>query len=56
MIVKPSVARIYWVANAMFLEDLVKAANGLFANFWLVVIVLLPFILILGWIIQWLES
>ena len=49
-------ARIYWVANAMFLEDLVKAANGLFANFWLVVIVLLPFILILGWIIQWLES
>ena len=56
MIVKPSVARIYWVVNAMFLEDLVKAANGLFANFWLVVIVLLPFILILGWIIQWLES
>jgi len=50
------VARIYWVVNAMFLEDLVKAANGLFANFWLVVIVLLPFILILGWIIQWLES
>lgn len=56
MTVKPSVACIYWVGSAMFLEDLVKAANGLFANFWLVVIVLLPFILILGWIIQWLES
>ena len=36
----------------MFLEDLVKAANGLFANFWTVVIVLLPFVLILGWIIK----
>lgn len=40
----------------MFLEDLVNAANGLFATFWLVVIVLLPFILILGWIIQWFEG
>jgi cell division protein FtsX len=40
----------------MFLEDLVKAANDLFAIFWTVVIVLLPFILILGWIIQWFES
>ncbi len=39
----------------MFLEDLVKAANGLFANFWTAVIVLLPFILALGWIIQLLE-
>jgi len=39
----------------MFLEDLVEAANGLFANFWTVVIVLLPFILILGWIIKWFE-
>lgn len=36
----------------MFLEDLVKASNDLFANFWLIVIVLLPFILILGWIIK----
>ena len=40
----------------MFLENLVKAANGLFANFWRIVIVLLPFILILGWIIKWFES
>ena len=36
----------------MFLEVLVKAANELFAIFWTVVIVLLPFILILGWIIK----
>ena len=40
----------------MFLEELLKAANGLFANFWSVVIVLLPIILILGWIIQWFEG
>jgi hypothetical protein len=40
----------------MFLEDLAKAANGLFAHFWLIVIVLLPFILILGWIIKWFEG
>jgi hypothetical protein len=40
----------------MFLENLLKAANGLFPNFWRIVIVLLPFILILGWIIQWFES
>jgi len=46
-----------WSANTnqgggMFLEDLVKAANDLFANFWLIAIVLLPSILILGWIIK----
>jgi len=41
--------------NAMFFENLFKAANELFANFWLVVIVLLPFVLGLGWLIQWLE-
>lgn len=36
----------------MFLEDLAKAANELFAKFWTIVIVLLPFILTLGWIIK----
>jgi len=40
----------------MLLEDLARAANGLFANFWLVVIVLLPFILLLGWIISLFEG
>lgn len=35
---------------AMFLEELVKAANGLFAIFWTVVIVALPVLLLLGWI------
>lgn len=34
----------------MFLEELVKAANGLFAIFWTVVIVALPVLLLLGWI------
>ncbi len=33
----------------MFLENLVKAANDLFAAFWLIVIVALPFILLIGW-------
>ena len=33
----------------MFLENLVKAANDLFAMFWLIVIVALPFILSIGW-------
>ena len=41
---------------AMFLEELVKAANGLFAIFWTVVIVALPLLWILGWIIQWFEG
>ncbi len=36
----------------MFLEDLVQAANGLFAKFWLIVIVLLPFILLIGWLMS----
>lgn len=40
----------------MFLERLLGAINDLFANFWLIVIILLPFVLILGWIIQWFES
>ena len=40
----------------MFLEELVKAANGLFAIFWTVVIVALPLLWILGWIIQWFEG
>jgi hypothetical protein len=37
----------------MFLERLVAAINDLFANLWLVVIILLPFVLVLGWIIKW---
>jgi hypothetical protein len=37
-------------------EDLANAANGMFSNFWLVVIMLLPFILAMGWIIQWFEG
>jgi len=40
----------------MFLEWLVSAANDLFARFWLVVIVVLPFLLILGLIMNWLEK
>lgn len=40
----------------MIIENLVKAANELFTIFWTVVIVLLPFVLILGWIIKWFES
>ena len=40
----------------MILEKLVNAANDMFANFWLVVIVLLPFVLGLDWLIQWFES
>lgn len=40
----------------MIIENLVKAANELFAIFWTVVIVLLPFVLILGWITKWFES
>lgn len=35
----------------MFLEDLVKAANDLFATFWLIAIVALPFILLIGWVL-----
>ncbi|MDP2369285.1 hypothetical protein [Rhodoferax sp.] len=37
----------------MFLERLIAALNDLFASFWLVVIILLPFVLVLGWIIKW---
>ena len=33
----------------MFLENLVKAANDLFAAFWLIVIVALSLILLIGW-------
>ncbi len=35
----------------MLLEGMVKAANQLFAILWTVVVVLLPFVLILCWII-----
>jgi hypothetical protein len=35
----------------MFLENLVKVANDLFATFWLIVIVALPFILLIGWLL-----
>ncbi len=35
----------------MFLENLVKAANDLFATFWLIVIVALTFILLIGWLL-----
>jgi hypothetical protein len=54
--VKPSVSDIHVADDTMFFEDLANAANGMFSNFWLVVIVLLPFILALGWIIQWFEG
>lgn len=40
----------------MFLERLVTAVNELFAKFWLVVIVVLPFLFILGLIIKWFEE
>jgi hypothetical protein len=36
----------------MFLERLVQAINELFAKFWLIVIVLLPFLLLLGWLLS----
>jgi hypothetical protein len=36
----------------MFLERLVQAINELFAKFWLIVIVLLPFVLLLGWLLS----
>ena len=36
----------------MFLENLIQAANDLFANFWLIVIILLPFVLLLGWLLS----
>lgn len=32
------------------LEQLIEAANELFAKFWLIVIILLPFILLFGFI------
>jgi len=32
------------------LERLIEAANELFAKFWLIVLVLLPFILLLGYL------
>lgn len=38
------------------LGRLLAAANELFARFWLVVIVALPFLLILGLIMKWLEK
>lgn len=38
--------------GAMFLENLVKAANDLFATFWLIVIIALPFILSIGWLLS----
>lgn len=40
----------------MFLKHLIAAANELFARFWLVVIVVFPFLMILGLIIKWLEK
>ena len=36
----------------MFLERLVQAINELFAKFWLIVIVLLAFVLLLGWLLS----
>ncbi len=36
----------------MFLERLIQAINELFAKFWLIVIVLLPFVLLLGWLLS----
>lgn len=36
----------------MFLERLVQAINELFAKFWLIVIFLLPFVLLLGWLLS----
>jgi hypothetical protein len=40
----------------MFLERLIEAINDLFSKFWLIVIILLPFVLILGWIMTWFED
>ena len=40
----------------MFLEKLIEAINDLFESFWLIVIILLPVILIVGWIIKQIEG
>ncbi len=40
----------------MFLEKLIEAINGFFESFWLIVIILLPVILIVGWIIKQIEG
>lgn len=40
----------------MFLERLIARLNELFEGFWLLVIVLLPFLIILGMIMKWLEK
>ncbi len=39
----------------MFLEKLIEAINDLFESFWLIVIILLPVILIVGWLIKQIE-
>ena len=40
----------------MFLEKLIEAINDLFESFWLIVIILLPVILIVGWLIKQIEG
>ncbi len=36
----------------MFLQNLIQAINDLFAKFWLIVIVVLPIILVVGWLMR----
>lgn len=36
----------------MFLQTLIQAINDLFAKFWLIVIVLLPIIMFVGWLMS----
>jgi hypothetical protein len=40
----------------MFLEKLIEAINDLFESFWLIVIILLPVILVVGWMIKQIEG
>ncbi|MEI7457177.1 MAG: hypothetical protein WCK93_10690 [Nitrosomonadales bacterium] len=43
---------IFWILHCRMsmLERLIAAANQLFARFWLIVLVILPFLLIFGFI------
>jgi len=40
----------------MFLEKLIEAINDLFESFWLIAIILLPVILVVGWMIKQIEG
>lgn len=40
----------------MFLERIIARINELFEGVWLIVIVMLPFLIVLGMIMEWLEK